>query len=186
MSFGRRRSHVIPADRVEESTGKAIPIDIQRQLDANIDTSGGDIRYGTLNDEQRQIMFATAYILLRDTGRRTAEIASLKAGCLARDSNGPIMIYDNHKAGRLGRRLPILESTAEAIQRWHRIRTNLANHDDYNDYLFPGEKPWEEHMDTKHISLALRAWVRGFDRLDANELDKDGHPVPFDRMRIFP
>jgi hypothetical protein len=92
MSFGRRRSQVIPDDRVEESTGKASPIDIQRQLDANIDTIGRDIRYGTLNDEQRQIMFATAYILLRDTGRRTAEIASLKAGCLARDSNGPIMI----------------------------------------------------------------------------------------------
>ena len=183
MSFGRRRSHVIPDDRVEESTGKAIPIDIQRQLDANIDTIGRGVHYGTLNDEQRQRMFATAYILLRDTGRRTAEIASLQADCLARDPNGPIMIYDNHKAGRLRRRLPILESTADAIQRWLSIRTNLATH---SDYLFPGEKPWEDRMDTKHISRALRAWVDSLDRLDANELNKDGHPVPSDRMRIFP
>ena len=51
-----------------------------------------------------------------DTGRRPEEICELAFDCLARDDDGlPVLVYDNHKANRLGRRLPISEQTATVI-----------------------------------------------------------------------
>ena len=51
-----------------------------------------------------------------DTGRRPEDILGLPLGCLARDSSGaPVLVCDNAKAGRLGRRLPISEATASVI-----------------------------------------------------------------------
>ena len=48
-----------------------------------------------------------------DTGRRPDDILTLPLDCLARDKDGgAVLIYDNVKAGRLGRRLPISEATA--------------------------------------------------------------------------
>ena len=70
-------------------------------------------------------MFLTAYIVLRDTGRRTIEVASLRTECLTRDATGPVLIYDNHKARRLGRRLPILQSTADTINEWIGVRRTI-------------------------------------------------------------
>lgn len=188
MSFGRRTSHGIPDDRVwgEDIAGKAIPIDIQRQLDANMDSIGDGCTYGTLSDDQRRLMFTTIYVVLRDTGRRTLEVASLKTDCLAREPNGPIMIYDNHKAGRLGRRLPILQSTADTIGEWRTVRATMPIPDDGAEYLFPGATPWQRHLNTQNLARALRTWISGIDRLDTNELNQIGQPVPFDRMRIHP
>ena len=54
--------------------------------------------------------------LVIDTGRRPDEICTLAWDCLTRDSDGsPVLIYDNHKAGRTGRRLPVTEATAALI-----------------------------------------------------------------------
>lgn len=188
MSFGRRSSHAIPDDRVwgEDTVGKALPIDILRQLDANTDSIGRDYSYGTLTDDQCRLMFTTIYILLRDTGRRTSEIASLKTDCLTRDPNGPIMVYDNHKAGRLGRRLPIVQSTAAAVEEWRNVRAALTTSEEGVEYLFPGATPWQRHLTTRNLALAMRSWIDGIDRLDANEFGPNGEPVPFDRMRIYP
>ena len=64
--------------------------------------------------------------LLIDTGRRPGEICTLGYGCPDRDSDGaPVLVYDNHKAARLGRRLPVSEATAQLItapQAWTRAR----------------------------------------------------------------
>ena len=50
------------------------------------------------------------------TGRRPAEICTLEWDCLARDADGtPVLVYDNSKAHRLHRRLPISEHTATLI-----------------------------------------------------------------------
>ena len=55
----------------------------------------------------------TAVELAIDTGRRPEEICDLAFDCLARDDDGlPVLVYDNHKANRPGRRLPISEHTA--------------------------------------------------------------------------
>jgi len=51
-----------------------------------------------------------------DTGRRPEEICDLPYECLVHDDDGgAVLIFDNHKANRLGRRLPISEATAEVI-----------------------------------------------------------------------
>lgn len=64
--------------------------------------------------------------LLIDTGRRPEEICAIGFDCLDRDSDGaPVLVYDNHKAARLGRRLPVSESTAQLVadqQAWTRAR----------------------------------------------------------------
>ena len=52
-----------------------------------------------------------------DTGRRPAEIACLPFDCLTRDADGsPVLVYDNHKSARDGRRLPVAEATAARDQ----------------------------------------------------------------------
>ena len=51
-----------------------------------------------------------------DTGRRPEDILGLPLDCLARDADGaPVLVYDNAKAHRLGRRLPVSQATATVI-----------------------------------------------------------------------
>jgi len=58
----------------------------------------------------------TAVVLAIDTGRRPEEICNLAFDCLARDDDGlPVLVYDNYKANRAARRLPISEQTATVI-----------------------------------------------------------------------
>src|SRR5260370_16617703 len=58
----------------------------------------------------------TAVQIAIDTGRRPEEIMSLPLDCLTRDAGGaPVLIYDNLKRDREGRRLPVSEHTAAVI-----------------------------------------------------------------------
>ena len=118
--------------------------------------------------------------LLIDTGRRPEEICTLGFDCLDRDSDGaPVLVYDNHKAARLGRRLPVSEATAQLVtaqQAWTRARfprtpagelrllpTVLANPD--------GRKG----IRTESLSERHRTWVDGLPpllRADGSEYDK--------------
>src|ERR1700682_349041 len=51
-----------------------------------------------------------------DTGRRPEDILNLTLGCLDRDKDGgDVLVYDNIKANRLRRRLPISKTTAAVI-----------------------------------------------------------------------
>ena len=51
-----------------------------------------------------------------DTGRRPEDITGLPLDCLALDAGGaPVLIYDNAKAGRRARRLPVSQDTAQVI-----------------------------------------------------------------------
>ena len=51
-----------------------------------------------------------------DTGRRPEDILDLPVDCLDRDTDGAaVLVYDNAKADRLGRRLPITQATAAVI-----------------------------------------------------------------------
>ena len=86
-----------------------LPAEIMRALTARLE----DLERGSCGTEIR-----TGIELLMDTGRRPAEIAALAFDCLTRDSDGsPVMIYDNHKNARDGRRLPVSETTATVIIR---------------------------------------------------------------------
>jgi integrase len=86
--------------------GRDLPAELLRLLCQHLpqleDIAGRDVR--------------VAVELLIDTGRRPSEIAGLGLDCLARDSDGgPVLVYDNGKAARLQRRLPIGQATAELI-----------------------------------------------------------------------
>ncbi|WP_165860213.1 tyrosine-type recombinase/integrase [Mycobacteroides abscessus] len=186
-SFGRDRSHAFSVERDEanEEYGKSIPLDVVLQLDANIDALGRADKYSGLTDEQRHQMFVAMYILLRDTGRRTNEIASLKLDYLTSDANGPILIYDNHKSGRLKRRLPILQSTAEVLKSWLDVRQTLTDiHSAGRPYVFPGTSSWQSHVRTQKIGEVFRAWIDGINEICGPGYDSDGRPIPFERKRI--
>ena len=51
-------------------------------------------------------MHQAIYQILRDTGRRPGEVVSLRVGCIEVIGGQHNLIYDNHKAGRMRRRLP--------------------------------------------------------------------------------
>jgi hypothetical protein len=182
-SFGPHSSHVFGSPPSTEDVCKAIPTHIQRQLDTNIDSIANcGFDYAGLSEEHKHLLFRTAYIVLRDTGRRPGEVVTLKTDYLQRDANGPILVYDNHKSGRLGRRLPVLQSTADAIEHWKAAIPGAKA----AEYLFPGTTPWQDHLPTNVLAYVLRLWVKGLDRLDTNEVKKNGDPIPFDRTLIYP
>jgi len=58
-----------------------------------------------------QAMHQVIYQILRDTGRRPGEVVSLRTGCVEVTGGQHSLIYDNHKAGRMRRRLPITTGT---------------------------------------------------------------------------
>jgi integrase len=93
----------VPAKPEPGKAGRDLPPEIMRQLCAHLDK--------LTTPEMR-----TAVELAIDTGRRPEEIANLALDCLARDADGAaVLVYDNHKANRAQRRLPISENTTKAI-----------------------------------------------------------------------
>ena len=95
----------IPADPQRGEPGRDLPPEIMTVLCANLRTL-----------EPAEVRVATQIGI--DTGRRPEDILSLPLDCLARDKDGgAVLVYDNVKADRLGRRLPISNTTAEVITR---------------------------------------------------------------------
>ena len=75
-----------------------LPAEIMRALTARL----ADLERGSCGTEIR-----AGVELLMDTGRRPDEICQLPFDCLARDADSsPVLVYDNHKGARNGRRLP--------------------------------------------------------------------------------
>ena len=92
--------------RPDQEPGRDLPPEIIRQICEHLPQlealAGPDMR--------------AAVEILIDTGRRPDEVCSLAWDCLDRDADGkPVLIYDNDKADRPGRRLPIPEAAAEVI-----------------------------------------------------------------------
>ena len=93
----------IPADPVRGEPGRDLPAEVMKQLCAALDT---------LEPAEAR----TAITIAIDTGRRPEDILGLPLDCLDRDRDGaPVLVYDNAKADRLGRRLPVGEATAAVI-----------------------------------------------------------------------
>jgi integrase len=93
----------IPAEARRGEPGRDLPPEIMTALCASLDTlQPAEVKAG--------IQIAI------DTGRRPEDILGLPLDCLARDKDGaPVLVYDNAKAHRLGRRLPVSQSTATVI-----------------------------------------------------------------------
>ena len=97
----------VPAKADPGEPGRDVPAEIMRQLCAHLPQLEEVI-------SSRETRVAAE--LLIDTGRRPAEICTLEWDCLARDADGtPVLVYDNAKAHRMRRRLPVSEHTATLI-----------------------------------------------------------------------
>ena len=93
----------IPAEPVRGEPGRDLPPEIMTVLCASL---------GTLQPPEVQVATQIAI----DTGRRPEDILGLPLDCLAHDKDGTaVLVYDNAKANRMGRRLPVSQATATVI-----------------------------------------------------------------------
>ncbi|MGF1597269.1 MAG: hypothetical protein ACFCVK_10115 [Acidimicrobiales bacterium] len=93
----------VPVKAEPAEPGRDLPVEIMRQICAHL-------------DDVRSPVMRCAIELAIDTGRRPEELCTLALDCLSRDDDGAaVLVYDNHKANRLGRRLPISETTAQLL-----------------------------------------------------------------------
>jgi len=163
----------IPADPERGEPGRDLPPEIMAALCASLDS---------LQPAEAR----TAIQIAIDTGRRPEDILGLPLDCLARDADGaPVLVYDNLKAHRLGRRLPVSEATATVItSQQARVRARFPATPVSELKLLPapranpgGRKPITISMlDDRH-----QLWVAGLGTLrtrDGREFDK-ARAVPY-------
>jgi integrase len=162
----------IPADPERGEPGRCLPPEIMAVLCANLDTL-----------EPAEVRVATQIGI--DTGRRPEDILNLPLDCLARDKDGgDVLVYDNIKANRLGRRLPISTATAAVITgQQQRIRQRFPDTLAAKLKLLP--TPYRNPDGHKAISTTTlqarhRDWVADLPTLRT----RDG--VEFDITKIVP
>jgi integrase len=171
----------------EDLIGRAVPEYVIAQLDAQIAALGKGYVYGKMSQEQVTRMFQAVYVILRDTGRRPNEIASLRTNCVSNEQ-GYTLTWDNRKTRRFGRRLPITADTASAISDWLTIRQQLEVSTASATYLFPPKSPRSKlpHLAPKCIAAIMRTWVKSLPSINSDVAAPDGRPIPFDRALIYP
>ncbi|MDN5919204.1 MAG: site-specific integrase [Pseudonocardia sp.] len=190
-----RSAHFRRDEPNEDELGKAIPEPVIAQLDAHIDrlgraaTSGPVPGTSLLDGEDLAALYRTAYLLLRDTGRRPNEITGLPRDCLEQRGDNVSLIWNNHKAGRLRRRLPITGDTAQIIRDWQARRDRIVDrHPGSDRFLFPAlsADTREQHFPNHSLWLGIRRWVDAIPDLVDDGVDHLGNRLPFDRARIYP
>ena len=125
----------------------------------------------------------TAVELAIDTGRRPEEICELDFDCLTRDDDGqPVLIYDNHKANRPARRLPISEQTAAVIiAQQQRVRARYPHTPVGELKLLPTDRrnPGGRRAITGFsLAFAHRTWV------DRMPVLRTGDGVEYDKSKV--
>lgn len=193
-TFSLTKDLIPPYVASEEEPGQALPdvvvaqlstpsaLDALRQVAAKSPGVMGD-HVG----QQWVVLFET----LRDTGRRPAELTSLGVDAVARDHDGgPILVYDNRKSRRHGRRLPIGEDLHAKLWAWRQVVVARFP-DTPTDKLALFPRPTRNRDGTKPIladqlSHKFGDWVSGLERIDGPDRDSAGRPMPFDRNRIHP
>jgi integrase len=188
--FGRGRAQRVVEDPNEEQLGKALPESVIRQLDAHIDLLGPDGRSGSIAAVDLQAMQRTIYALLRDTGRRPGEVVSLKVGCIEIIDGHPNLVYDNHKAARKRRRLPITTETAAVVAAWERHRAELGDPPLTRGWLFPSPllraRQSVGHLTASCVARAFKLWAARIPIIESELIGPDATAVPFDRTLIVP
>lgn len=171
-----------------EEVGKAIPEAVITQLDRKLGQLECNADYPDMLEDHQRLMIRTLYNVLRDTGRRPNEVCSLRNDCVEFDHDGPVLIWDNTKAGRKRRRLPIPSETAESIASWRAVRDTLFTGDLRDKYLFPSGTPdrIDPHFRPASLGRSLKIWVDGMTDLLSDTVDACGDRVPFDRLKIYP
>lgn len=184
----------------DDEPGRALPAHVVAQLDTHLEllyevpgSKGGPAHRsrGVLGDRIGAVA-VLAYQLLKGTGRRLGEIASLRLNCLDVDETSKaVLVYDNHKAGRMSRRLPVADTTlVDAIrdqQRW--VTDRFPTTPPERLWLLP--RPFRNRDGTTHIGgnllyIWIHDWIAAIPALDAVPAPGSGEPVPFDRSAITP
>lgn len=184
---------VLPIDlQHEEEPGEAIPDHVLAQMDQYLDLLGAGSAFHNCGWQPTDYaaMYQTAYQIQRDTGRRNNEVVSLSADCLQWDGDQPVLVYDNHKARRMGRRLPIHRDTAAVIQTWQQRRSTLPLPQESAHYLFPApgarNRPSRKHLSKLTYAKKFRDWLAAMPPLTDVGLDESGHPRIVDKATIKP
>ena len=174
----------------EDELGKALPESVIAQLDSRLDLLGPRGRAGSITPTQMQAMHQTIYQILRDTGRRPGEVVSLHVACVEILDGQPNLIYDNHKAGRMRRRVPITTGTAEIIATWQQHRNQLSAPPALDRWLFPSPllraQHSRGHVTPACVCRAFKAWTGRIGTIDSELLRHDGTPAPFEPSLIMP
>lgn len=174
----------------EDELGKALPESVIAQLDTRLHLLGPAGPAGSTTAADLQAMHQTIYQILRDTGRRPGEVVSLRIGCVEVIDGQHNLIYDNHKAARMRRRLPITSGTAGLITAWQSHRTQLATPAAISHWLFPSPQLRAQHthghLTSSCVGRAFRAWITQIGTIDGELLSPDGSPAPFDPTLVTP
>jgi integrase len=182
--------HRVREDPNEDELGKALPATVIRQLDASLHLLGPAGRAGPIGSADLKPMHQTIYQILRDTGRRPGEVVSLRTGCIEVIDGQHNLIYDNHKAGRMRRRLPITSQTAAIIMTWQQHRASLRVPPALDQWLFPSPllraRQSAGHLTPHAVARAFKTWVAGIGVIDSELTGPDGTPVPFGPSLVTP
>ena len=176
----------IPDEPEDDTAGKDLPTEVMRVLTSHLDqleaSAGTEVR--------------VAVELTMDTGRRPDEIATLMLDCLQTDPDGkPVLVYDNHKAHRKGRRLPIAAATASIITaQQERVRARFPGTPDAELRLIPGptrNPAGRRNMSTDWISACHRTWVDGLPDIAVPTAvsiggEQETKMLPFSKENISP
>ena len=185
----KRRYRVVDEPN-EEQVGKALPESVIATLDVHLHLLGQDGRAGWMSGADLKEMHRSIYRLLRDTGRRPGEVVTLGIGCVEVIDGTHNLIYTNHKAARMRRRLPITNDTASAILAWQARRVARGGPPALSRWLFPSPQQRSRqsfgHLTTAAVGRAFRAWVARIPVIDSELLGPDGTPLPFDRRLVIP
>ncbi len=161
----------IPAEPARGEPGRDLPPEIMAVLCAHL-------------DDLSSVEVRTASQIGIDTGRRPEDILNLPVDCLRRDTDGDVvLVYDNAKADRLGRRLPISKGTAAVITaQQERVRARFPDTPLGELKLLPS--PRRNPHGRNAITIAMleerhRAWARGL-----GLKHRDG--TEFDPARLVP
>lgn len=165
-TFAVREDDMFGTMETSGDVTRAIPEEWIAHFDAHLHllgTSSGYEPAGWASEDLRE-MYGVFYQVLRDTGRRPSEIARLPIQPVEYVKGQPTLIYDNRKAGRLSRRLPIHSSTAAVIEQWTARLAILHIPHDCEGLLFPApgarNRARRGHLNAGQFRRAFVAWLR--------------------------
>lgn len=188
MGFAVTPDHRVARTRPsDDEPGRALPYRVITALSRAV-PSLPDNRGQTgaaISGSDLGTMHRAALRALIDTGRRPNEVCSLRIGCVTKSvpfgADGNVveytLTYDNHKAGRDGRTLPITRETGEALLEWERIRQTFKLSARYDKWLFPspsaGRRDADNHLTTGGLNRALTRLVQLVPRLEDDVPDRE-------------
>ena len=169
----------MPGEPEHGEPGRDLPPEILRQVCSHL---------GTLASPN----IRTAIEILIDTGRRPDDVVELPLDCLASDPGGaPVLVYDNHKAHRLGRRLPIPAATAQLIRaQQQRVRDRFPDTPASELKLLPtgwANRDGRRPLTVPALSTAHRDWLTSLPPLlldGGGEFGKD-RAVPYSYRHTY-